>query len=390
MNKEAFRFIKYTNPRRLAKRLKYELKAPRGKILHSILTFISNISNKKHFSRSNSLANSNVKYVVYDLEVQPATFNVFEFLALSDFYSRTEWQKDFFFVIVQDVSYVDLFGRPSSSGREEQCNRIKSILMPAALMWERCAGVAYCRDRRDFDRIYSELDIFPSDYKSSFLGCYKRENLYKIYRKNQNKFLFHGIRPSSYMENMVQSFFNHIGCRGDMAVTLTIRQTDFDRARNTNLSEWIKFAEYLEVNGYTPIFIPDAMNPFTDVGRFVSCREAAFNLDFRAAIYSMALLNMATPNGPSIVATMNRNSSMIVVNSTPEGSSISTLRSFEEMGIGPNDPYFWYNKKMSNTQLIDTLENLIILFEAAKDNLRNIDRSTLGHKSVDHDLSLIG
>ena len=87
-------------------------------------------------------------------------------------------------------------------------------------------------------------------------------------------------------------------------VTITLRNSKFDLARNSNIPEWIRFAEYLQSLGYKPIIIPDADQPFDKNGllpKFTDIGLAAtYNMGIRLGLYQKAFVNFFVPNGPVV------------------------------------------------------------------------------------------
>lgn len=91
-------------------------------------------------------------------------------------------------------------------------------------------------------------------------------------------------------------------------VTVTIRQSDFQLPRNSNLAEWKKTADWLTEQGCRVVFIPDAEADLSgeamgDLEKtYRICEPAALYPDFRLALYERALLNCFTSGGPYALA----------------------------------------------------------------------------------------
>ncbi len=79
--------------------------------------------------------------------------------------------------------------------------------------------------------------------------------------------------------------------------TITIRQANHWPQRNSNLLAWFEAAVWLKAQGIEPIFIPDAENELLTQG-FQQSREAAYDVDLRAALYEGAEINLGVANGP--------------------------------------------------------------------------------------------
>lgn len=92
-------------------------------------------------------------------------------------------------------------------------------------------------------------------------------------------------------------------CRTDKPiVTITIRQSDLQVARNSNTAEWLKVADWLLTVGYLPVFVPDTeawmRGQAMEIGDHKMCAPAAMNVDLRLALYERATLNCFTSGGP--------------------------------------------------------------------------------------------
>ena len=88
-------------------------------------------------------------------------------------------------------------------------------------------------------------------------------------------------------------------------VTITLRQSDFELERNSNQDEWKQVAEWLQENGYCPVFIPDAeadmrgRHLFTGFSEYIA---ASYNFALRLALWEHAKLNLMHNSGPMVMA----------------------------------------------------------------------------------------
>ncbi len=90
--------------------------------------------------------------------------------------------------------------------------------------------------------------------------------------------------------------------RGRKVIVITMRQSAYEPARNSNLDSWAAFARGLDHNRYFVVIVPDTdvalsfdMHPFEGAGLL---REAAFDIRLRMALYERAWLNMGVNTGP--------------------------------------------------------------------------------------------
>lgn len=90
---------------------------------------------------------------------------------------------------------------------------------------------------------------------------------------------------------------------GKPPVTITLReQTSHMNRRNSNLTEWLKFAGWLEERGEKVIIVRDTVAADEKIAGFRTCPPASTDLVLRAALYSIAKANLFVSNGPALIA----------------------------------------------------------------------------------------
>lgn len=85
---------------------------------------------------------------------------------------------------------------------------------------------------------------------------------------------------------------------GQAPVTITLREASYWEYRNSNLTEWLKVAEYLENQGEKVIFVRDTAKAADPITCFQTCPAASLDLDTRLALYESAKCNLFISNGP--------------------------------------------------------------------------------------------
>ena len=119
-------------------------------------------------------------------------------------------------------------------------------------------------------------------------------------------------------------------------VTLTMRQSDFQTKRNSNLDEWAKCAEWLTKQGYAVIVVPDTEATLSgekpiDWPETRLCIPAAMSPDLRLALYERASMNLFTSGGPYALALYSGSPFMMCKTIVP---SIGTCTEDYQRGIG--------------------------------------------------------
>jgi hypothetical protein len=88
-------------------------------------------------------------------------------------------------------------------------------------------------------------------------------------------------------------------------VTITLRDSDFERQRNTRFHEWLKVADWLDGQGFTPVFVPDAEAHMRGLNlnvRHPVYTPASHNVALRLALFEHARMNLMTNSGIMVLA----------------------------------------------------------------------------------------
>lgn len=81
-------------------------------------------------------------------------------------------------------------------------------------------------------------------------------------------------------------------------VTITLREAVYSSHRNSNMDEWLKFAEYLTAQGERVVFVRDTKFATEGIPGFETCPSASIDIDVRLALYENAKANLFVSNGP--------------------------------------------------------------------------------------------
>ena len=85
-------------------------------------------------------------------------------------------------------------------------------------------------------------------------------------------------------------------------VVITLREAGYWPHRNSNLPEWLRFAEHLKEEGEKVIFVRDTAKAAKPLAEFLTWPKAALNLDVRMALYERARFCFFVANGPAGLA----------------------------------------------------------------------------------------
>ena len=136
----------------------------------------------------------------------------------------------------------------------------------------------------------------------------------------------------------------------ERVVTITLRDSDFEPQRNTRHKEWIKVADWLNREGFCPVFIPDAeahrrgKSPL--LAPYREYAPASHNVALRLALFEHAHLNLMTNSGVMVLGLHSEISMMAFRLFVPDVLSCSVIHMKRsgfspEHNWGPGKKTFW-------------------------------------------------
>ena len=271
-------------------------------------------------------------YSIYDLKIAPITFDIIEFLIHSEYEANRLGKKGFVIVFVPvGSSQMKTDWAPEDNwafyhsvyDSDYKLWAFHNIVLPITLLAPKCKGIYILPRRADIFEFIGKKPVIPELYDGINLRHIDVKELYnKINRPN----LVEGLRASEQGKRYIKNW-RSANKVNNPVVTITLRQTKFDKARNSNIKAYVKFAHYLQDSGYFPVVVPDTENTFSTADSFPGIyifTECAWNMGLRMALYESAYLNYFSPNGPSRLAVWNSKVSYISMNSLPENSIVTT------------------------------------------------------------------
>lgn len=146
------------------------------------------------------------------------------------------------------------------------------------------------------------------------------------------------------------------------AVTITLRNSDFEPMRNSRQGEWEKVGDWLQEHGYNPIFIPDMeadMRGKHAPTRFAEYVAASYNFALRLALWESAKLNLMVNGGPMAMALHSDVSALVFKAFVPEVYQCSNKAASARTGYSPHTDWCTagYTKKVFWED--DTAKNVI-------------------------------
>ena len=236
--------------------------------------------------------------VYYDLKYGPATFDFAHFLAFSNAVRQDIKSNDMSINII-GAEFREKSPRDKILEDSERKWRINHILVKLANLIPEVSSVT-------FNSSYlSEMKIpaFPGGYPpnpgdNEYSMPYSASFLRHFYdSKNIN------IRPFRASEQ-AKNFVNNI-YKDDDVITITLRNSEYEPKRNSNLEEWYKVYQAIKKTRFRPIVIPcfeDCMkNKSYSKYDWEVWEPASIELDLRLALYEKSQENLCVVNGTSSV-----------------------------------------------------------------------------------------
>lgn len=328
--------------------------------------FEVNLENHLYSDDTTSNSNNKVLYTFYDLSVYPGSFEIIDFLVLSDIEREERGLDSFHLVIVPKPNYL-MSGQGKSSSSsfhtddKELVNwRIKQILLPSAYLMSSCNGITVCSSRYEAKTLFSSNSFhkFPSDYRTDVSA--NMLTYIPSYFQRLNSFAQCSSIPSLEATktaiDFVQDWIKFNNLADKKIVTLTLRDSPNYVKRNSTIEDWVKFAEGLDLNIFHPIFIKDTFTSFKSnihntsnkesgikdnfniMDKFIFY-EASWNIELRMAIYELSYVNLFVSNGPAALCINNKKTSYIVFKMLNEEYNVTSPISYERIGFPVGSQY---------------------------------------------------
>ena len=101
------------------------------------------------------------------------------------------------------------------------------------------------------------------------------------------------FKPPQWAFDEVDTFL-----AGKRPIIITLRETETQTERNSQIEEWRRFAEWAQRDGFPVLFLRDTAKADQLLEPFATWPRASTNAYVRAALYQRALVNMMVSNGP--------------------------------------------------------------------------------------------
>lgn len=306
-------------------RIRIEFKTPRLKatkpiifFIHSVVSFFSKLI---FSSKNKSYIDADEVLVVYDLNSQPITFDFAYFLVGAEVFAKQNGKSKLFIWFVPrdeaafdsaDSEYLNIVDQASQNWR------FNNILIPLARMHAACSGYGILSEGFHLEKLVNNDLIYPQKYSRRLSPVMNYQEIMRSISLSS----FRGFQAPVQAKRYINSWKNYSKISSPI-VSITLRNYGYDPSRNSNIKEWVKFADWLSRRGYTPVFIPDVdacWQPDDGLGSHLVFTDACWNLEIRMAFYNSCFLSFFYSNGVGALAQLNKNIRCIAMNPIIEDS----------------------------------------------------------------------
>lgn len=277
-----------------------------------------------------------ILYAVYDMNVARATFDIIGFLCLAEC-ERIKRKLSAVHVVIVNASNNEFNNsRWGLQNKNEHDWRIHQVLMQCCSLLPSCHGVSKTATRAEVLRLLQGVhEVFPQGYtEASPVIEYEFNLLFE--RVNRGEEVAH-LKANAEALSFVRQYLAKLNPENKKVITVTLRESVSKPLRNSKKSEWLTFLQWLNKEEYYPVVLPDTENAFwgedNDFAHFHCLSVAAFNVEFRMALYELSYLNLGVNNGPIHLCALNKSSAYIMFKQVVEIYPHSSSQSFLDRGF---------------------------------------------------------
>ena len=177
------------------------------------------------------------------------------------------------------------------------------------------------------------------------------------------------LTPSKMATDAMTDYLAEV-TKGQAPITITLREAPYWEYRNSNMTEWLKVAEYLENQGERVIFVRDTSQAMEPITGFETCPAASLDVDVRLALYESAKCNLAVSNGPWMLMLHGTRPWLMFVEVNPMSAFHPETPQFwmQWHGINPglNEQFPWSKPTQKIIWQRDNADNIIAAWEKLK------------------------
>lgn len=321
-------------------------------------------------------------FAVYDLSAGPVTFDVMNFLVFANMWVMRTGAAGFnlIFSAGPEGRFRMLTPKDKALDPIEKVWRLRHVMAPHAHIAKRCLGVSIYDRREDFAQIVRAIhpnQMFPPGYALDKPRIALM--LSDLFKQSPTPEELDAFEPHPAALRKVDQWLANHAPRG-RPVTLTIRTSTIESARNSNTAAWLDAASQIRDRGFDPIIVPDTdlvtSGAIDGLFNGVPCYAiGAIDLELRVALYRRGLINMADNGGPAFINYFMGDSSAVCflpVEKLPEvvamtGGGIDRMA--ELLGVPAGGDFPGATPRRRFVWQADSLENIMAAFDAGAADL---------------------
>lgn len=313
----------------------------------------------------------NCVYAVYDLVAGPITYDFILFLMLAEHFRATTGRLGLYVVFVPAPGdgFRQASPRDRFLGRDRKLWRLLNLLAPCASLVPNCIGMHVCASREDaatFLRDAPAERVFPTQFSLNKPTCpYLLAHVLQHAKHGPD---IRALRAPPLAGVIAQRWLRELG-GGKPVVSITLRQSDFQPERNSNIAAWRQFAGTCTQMGFHPVFIPDTeallKGEGTELSEFTVLDLPAYSVGYRMAIYEQSFLNMLTNTGPAALCMFHSQARSLVFKMIVPSVPTCTPQYFISQGLLPGSQPAFAGTGQTITWQDDDAESIERSFVAA-------------------------
>lgn len=325
----------------------------------------------------------NTLYACYDFKKCPITFDICNFLCLAEAHRLQHGFNSIHLVTIPGPhqGFRDA-GVVSDNAKEW---RLRKVINDCAWLLPSCRQVTnfYSRDEARLFLARMGACMFPEGYDVEHAPIPKYS--WKHVNEASNNYVdLQHLSAGSEARRIINEWLGKNA--GDKKiVTVTLRQTEYEVIRNSQVNEWYSFLSAISHKYYFPIVIPDFDFALDDqhalpdgIAHFP---DVVWDVELRTALYELAYLNFFINNGTTTLGYFNRNVNFVIMKWVVDSVRV-TSRSFlvDEMGFEENETPKFFGKFQKLCWEVDDLNNIQREFASMVEIIEN---ETHGHFDAD-------
>lgn len=308
-------------------------------------------------------------YAFYDLAVAPVTFDFVTFLVLAEI-ERRHCEADalrVIFVPGRKDGFRRYSTRDHAFNRARKEWRVQNIQVPACRLVRACSGSVVCVTRAEADAYVQRArgKVFPPGY--SILRPrfrYQARHLVQAAAEGLDVRVLEATpQAKAHVTEWLQ---RHTG--GRAAISITLRQSDFQPVRNSNIVSWSRFARWLTERNFAPVVVPDTeaylAGNSARLEAGIEYPAAALNIELRAALYDGCLVNLMVGGGPGAICISGTQTRYLMFLLVRERAVAASPEWFVAQGMPPGIQPSFTGRFQRYVWADDTLETIVTEFEA--------------------------